>query len=217
MISGHLTSLWRLWNGVIFRVSAIVLPNLPSLLPYHPNLPPATSCRYWASTPSHGVCSLSNLECFDQFPDIIFYFFSFLLNALLTQKPCLPVALEESHCNEKRRSSINTTTCSAGTISYLLLNDLIGSEQGRKGVGRLFSWFWCGGAKCFPLRRFWTLLFVFVGILMGLNITGCIISFQCRNPTESFWKWALYYLPSHIPLQLSLFFIKTSTFIKFLC
>lgn len=151
------------------------------------------------------------------FLTLFFIFFPFLLNALLTQKPCLPVALEESHCNEKRRSSINTTTCSAGTISYLLLNDLIGSEQGRKGVGRLFSWFWCGGAKCFPLRRFWTLLFVFVGILMGLNITGCIISFQCRNPTESFWKWALYHLPSHIPLQLSLFFIKTSTFIKFLC
>lgn len=49
-----------------------------------------------------------------------------------------PVGFGEGCCNEKGRCLVNTTTCSAGTFSYLLLNDLIGSEPRRKEVGGLF-------------------------------------------------------------------------------
>ncbi len=134
--------------------------------------PPTTTAAITGRPHLHTELFLSNLKCFDQFPCI------FLLSAekhYWLKSLCLPTVLQESHCNEKQSSSINNTTCSAGTISYLLLNGLIGSELGKKWEWKGFLWFWCAGAKCFffPARVFWILLFGFVGVLGGLNITEC--------------------------------------------
>lgn len=159
---------------------------------------------------------LSNLKCFDQFPCIFFLLSSekrYWLKSL-----CLPAVFEESHCNEKQSSSINSTTCSAGNISYLLLNGLIGSELGKKGVERFF-WFWCEGAKCFPCENILTLLFGLVGLWCW-----CVCGFEHN------WVYQYHFsaesLQSHsenvhciISLSISLYsgsvFIKTSTFIKY--
>lgn len=184
-----MTSLWRPWSDVIFSVSAIVLPSFIAISPKSASI---TNCHRWVPKTFTEFVS-SSICIFDQHPGIFFsfFFFAFLVKALLTQKPFLPVVLEESHCNEKQRSSINTTTCSAGTISYLLLNDLIGSglvgEKRRGKTSELVLVWW---SKLFPSENILNTV-VFVCVLMGLNITGFTISFQCRNPTESFWKRTL--------------------------
>lgn len=109
-------------------MSFLVLVQLSSsvLLPYRPNLPLLLTVIAGPPKPSQSLFPLQSVSLISIMA-FSFLFFAFLVKALLTQKPSLPVVLEESHCNEKQRSSINTTTCSAGTISYLLLNDLIGS------------------------------------------------------------------------------------------
>lgn len=84
------------------------------------------------------------------------------------------MVLEESHCNEKQRSSINTTTCSAGIISYLLLNGLIGSEVEKKRSGKTFSSAAVVEQNCFPERILCTVRFCFVGALVDYktNVNG---------------------------------------------
>lgn len=87
-------------------------------------------------------------ECFSsQMWNTLVSFLAFLSSS--SEKQCwlkglfLPVVLEESNRNEKQSSSINTTACSAGVISYLLLNSLIGYEVEKGGVWRRLVWFSC--------------------------------------------------------------------------
>lgn len=151
----------------------------------HPNLPFSAGCHYGRPHLSHRVCFLSKLKCCVS--HCFFFFLSLYGKCLINTKTrASPVGFGEGCCNEKERRFVNTTPCSAGTF-YLLLNDLIGSELQRKEVGGLYfpTPFWSGSAKCFPLRQACAQLFVFLGILIGLDATERSVSFLCRNPTES--------------------------------